>query len=67
MPEKGEPEMNQVLHSIHSRHQYAYLPVMLFLVALLILVASVYSQKSQMRYVGYAVAVALLMCCVFII
>ena len=59
--------MNTVLHSIHSLHQYAYLPVMLFLVALLLIIASMHSQGHKTRYVGYTVAVALLVCCVFII
>jgi len=60
--------MNQVLHSIHSLHQHTYLLVMLFLVALLIIIASIYNQKNdRMRYVGYAVAVALLISVVFIV
>ena len=56
----------QILHTIHALHQYAYLPLMLFLVALLIIVASIYSQKSLARYLGYVIGVALVVCCVFL-
>jgi hypothetical protein len=59
--------MNQVLHSIHALHQYAYLPFMLFIVALLVIKASIHSQKDKLRHAGYAVAVLLVICCVYII
>jgi hypothetical protein len=59
--------MSQILHSIHaSLHQYAYLPVILFVVALLIIVASIYNHNDRLRYTGYVVGVALLLSCVFI-
>jgi amino acid permease len=59
--------MNQILHSIHALHQYAYLPIMLFLVAIIVILASLHSQNNRLRYTGYVVAVALVVSCVFII
>ena len=59
--------MNQILHSIHtSLHQYSYLPILLFVVALLIIVASIYNSNDRLRYTGYVVGVALLISMVFI-
>lgn len=55
----------QILHTIHALHQYAYLPILLFIVALLIVKTSIHSQNNA-RYLGYVIAVALLICCVFI-
>lgn len=60
--------MNQILHSIHtSLHQYSYLPILLFIVAMLIIVASIHSKNDRMRYAGYVVAVALVVSVVFIV
>jgi hypothetical protein len=58
--------MKEVLHFIHSLHQYSYLPLLLFVVALLITYASIHSQKSLTRYLGYVIGVSLVVCCVFI-
>lgn len=59
--------MNTILHSIHTRlHQYSYLPILLFVVALLIIVASIYNNNDRLRYTGYVVGVALLISMVFI-
>jgi len=52
---------------LHSFHQYSYLPVVLFTVALLIFISSISNQKSQARYLGYLVALAIVICCVFIL
>lgn len=57
----------QILHMLHSLHQYHYLPLILFIVAALIFIASFFNRKSQARYLGYVVAVVLVASCVFVI
>lgn len=60
--------MQQIITALHHLHtQFAYLPILLFLVALLIVIASFYNPKPQGRYIGYCVAVAMILCFAFIL
>jgi hypothetical protein len=53
----------QIITQLHTLyHQYSYLPLVLFLVALLVMYASFHGQKEQTRWVGYAAALVLVLC-----
>jgi len=60
--------MTQLIATLHHLHQqYAYLPLFVFLVALIIAVVSFYNPKEQTRYLGYGVAILLVVCLPFIL
>lgn len=58
---------NSLTQILHPLHQYAYLPVLLFLVACVIALASFNGQKQGQKWFGYLLAVALVVASVFMI
>jgi hypothetical protein len=51
----------------NSFHQVTYLPIILFLIAITIFIASFNTKHGGARAAGYVVAVLLVVACVFII
>jgi len=54
-----------ILHHLHQ--QYSYLPFVLFAIALLIALGSFYNPKTATRYLGFAVAVVLILSFAFVL
>jgi hypothetical protein len=59
--------MTSIITMLHSLHHYTYLPLILFLLALIVVVASYSGKEQKSRLLGYLLAACMLFAIVYII